>query len=60
MNPRLKAATERRKHYHAKPCKNCGSTDRYTSSGSCVQCTNAKAKEKHEYLRSLLQSTKGA
>lgn len=40
---RLQAANAGDKHYDGSPCKTCGSTLRYVTTGACVQCTKAKS-----------------
>ena len=56
MTPRIQAATEGRKRYETKPCKRCGSTTRYTSSGACVACTGARTITRDKRIRELLKS----
>lgn len=38
---RMDAAVKGEVHYHGKPCKKCGSTVRYVTTGVCVECAKA-------------------
>lgn len=52
---RIEAAKAGRRVYiGTKPCGECASKHRYTSSGQCVRCTKDRAAEYNKRLRSLL------
>jgi len=51
-----RAAAERGKiRYHGGPCRKCGGTERYTSSGACVHCVNEQAKAYREEIREMME-----
>ena len=53
-SPRMKAAQIGSKRFQGNPCKRCQSTERFTSSGGCVRCTNETSKARHQQIRALL------
>jgi len=48
LSPRQYAKQNGYVAYPGKPCKNCGETERYTGSGSCVKCAKAETKRRVE------------
>lgn len=58
-SPRLKAAEQGNTHYDGQPCRTCGNTLKYTSTGNCVVCTRAKTNDHRAKVRELLEKAKG-
>jgi hypothetical protein len=60
---RLAAAREGETTFDGTPCKNCGTTRRYTINGTCVECSGARAREgmrkNREKIKALLKLAKG-
>lgn len=57
-NPRMKAAEQGKTHYEGQPCKTCGTTQKYTSTGNCVQCSKTATAEQRRKVRELLAQAK--
>ena len=55
-SPRLKAAQKGSRRFLGNPCKVCSGLERYTSSGGCVRCTNAKADARAQKVKALLRN----
>lgn len=48
------------KHYDGKPCKKCGTTKKFTSNWTCVQCTTEKTLNRDpEVYKKYIKSEKG-
>lgn len=45
QSSRVAAAIEGETTYEGAPCKACGTTKKYTINASCVECSNARARE---------------
>lgn len=45
VKPRGERGPYRAEKYEGTPCRVCGTTERYVSSGGCVACARRKAKE---------------
>ena len=54
-SPRFLAAREGKRKYQGKPCKTCGSTERYVINAGCVACTMAAKNKEHQAIKALLQ-----
>lgn len=37
--------------YHGKPCKNCGTDEKYTLNGACVACQAGHVKKQRDKIR---------
>ena len=57
-SPRDIAACKGQRKYQGKPCKSCGSTERYTINAACVACTLAANKKETDRIKELLQAAK--
>lgn len=51
---RLKAAQEGLSRYDGKPCRICGSTERFVSNGNCVACSASHAKKYRQKVKDTL------
>ncbi len=59
MSKRLEAATAGLRIYDAaKPCKNDGTTQRYTTNGACVVCQKAESAKRYDKFKALLDAAK--
>lgn len=48
------------KHYHGKPCKNCGDTLKFVTGWNCVACTTQRTKDRDpEVYKRYIKSDKG-
>jgi hypothetical protein len=56
--PRIAAATKGEVHYEGSPCRNCGSTLRYVSTGQCVACVKTKTESRREEIRELIRAAR--
>lgn len=54
----MKAAEQGKTHYEGQPCKTCGSTLKYTSTGNCVPCSKTATAEQRRKVRELLAQAK--
>jgi len=52
--PRRHAAKAGKPRYHGRPCRNCGNTERLTSTGACIPCSRICAKRNRDEIRKLL------
>lgn len=58
---RLEAAQDGRSKYEGKPCRVCGSTERFVSNGNCVACSLAHTKKYRQKVQEKLrQAREGA
>ena len=55
QSPRFAAARLGHRKYQGKPCKTCGSTERYVINAGCVACTMAGKNKQHQAIKALLQ-----
>jgi hypothetical protein len=60
MTARTDAAGRGEKRYQGPPCTRCQGTARYTSSGTCVACSDRKSGEHLRALRAALKAGRGA
>jgi len=52
--PRIAAAKKGERKYHGKPCRNCGNTERLTTTGACVICNRRCSKQHRDDIRKML------
>ena len=50
-SPRFAAARLGHRKYQGKPCKTCGSTERYVINAGCVACTMAAKNKEHQAIK---------
>ena len=55
---RLKAAQEGLSRYDGKPCRACGSTERFVSNGNCVSCSSEHTKKYRAKVRNMLNQAR--
>lgn len=48
---RLAAQFDGRKTYNGKPCRNCGTTEKYVENYLCVVCARRNALQRHRRLK---------
>ena len=48
---RLQAQFAGQKKYHGRPCKNCGTTEKYVENYLCVMCARDKARNRARRLK---------
>ncbi len=56
---RLQAAASGSTHYKGKPCKSCGQSLRYTTTGVCVECTKRYNDNYRERIKTQLKEARG-
>lgn len=54
-SPRFSAARQGKRKYQGKPCKTCGSTERYVVNAGCVACTMAAKNKDTQAIKQLLE-----
>lgn len=60
MKSRKQALADGDKQYHGKPCKNCATTLKFTSSWGCVQCTTERTVNRDpDVYKRYIKSEKG-
>ncbi len=59
-SPRITAAKQGQRKYTGKPCKTCGSTERYTINSACVACTNRAKQNDASNIKALLEQAEKA
>lgn len=57
-SPRLQAAEKGQTHYEGTPCRTCGTSLKYTTTGNCVACSKAKTSETRAKVRELMEQAK--
>ena len=45
-SPRNRAAINGDRYFDSSSCKNCGTTQKFTENGSCVQCNRVRTRER--------------
>lgn len=55
---RLVAAENGQTHYEGRPCANCKTTLRYTSTSACVECNREASRAVRERIRELLEEAR--
>lgn len=55
MSQRLEFAKAGMKHYHGKPCKNCGETLRFVISADCVSCNRKRSLANSKKVREAIK-----
>lgn len=60
-SPRFTAAKNGEVHYTGSPCRKCGSTTRYVTTGVCVECAKAASNAQREKVQAIIkQAREGA
>lgn len=57
--PRMRAAMAGAKTYHGKPCKNCGTTEKRTTSGACVKCSREASAKHYKKVKEIIAASGG-
>lgn len=57
---RLEAAKRGESRYMGTACRTCGNSERFTSNGNCVACTQAYTRRKREQVKALMAQAKEA
>lgn len=55
---RIEAATQGLLRYQGRPCRSCGSTERFVSNGNCVACSQEHVKKYREKIRERLNQAR--
>lgn len=57
-SPRIEAARQGQRKYIGKPCKVCGSTERYVINAGCVECIKKNRNASEGKIREILEQAK--
>lgn len=58
-SPRFAAAEKGEVHYTGSPCRKCGSTLRYVTTGVCVECAKAASNAHREKVQAIIRQARG-
>lgn len=59
-SPRIEAARSGHRKYTGKPCKVCGSTEKYVINAACVACTKKARAEASAKIKVLMDQAEAA
>lgn len=57
-SPRIEAAQQGQRKYTGKPCKVCGSTERYVTNAGCVECVKKSKSASENKIREIIEQAK--
>ena len=57
-SPRIDAARKGERRYIGKPCKVCGTTEKYVINARCVACTKQASRAATDLIKQHIQSAK--
>lgn len=57
-NSRIEAAKQGNLRYQGRPCRACGSTERFVSNGNCVPCSQEHVRKYREKIREQLNQAR--
>ena len=58
--PRMEAAQRGETKFHGRPCRRCGSTERYVCSSNCIACHKSVSNVYHSKVREARKQAEAA